>query len=50
MHVDGKIPEWSAGALRLLRAPTTTLAGSDIDIGAVASIPTAVVELLANGV
>jgi len=37
-------------ALRLLRAPTTTLAGSDIDIGAVASIPTAVVELLANGV
>jgi hypothetical protein len=49
IHVDGKIPECSTGALRFLRARTTTFAGSDIGIGAVPLVATAIVEWLPGG-
>src|SRR5580704_1650317 len=49
MHVDGKTADGCAGALWPLRTWPTTLAGSDVDIGAVAITPTAVVELLTCG-
>ena len=49
IHVDGKIPECSTGALRLLRACTTTFAGPDIGIGAVPLITTTIVKRLPGG-
>ena len=47
--MDGKIPECSTGALRFLRARTTTFASSDISIGAVPLVAAAVVEWLPCG-
>src|SRR5712692_9836059 len=49
MNVDGEILVLPAGALRFLWACTTTLAASDIGMGAVPDIQTYVVELLACG-
>jgi hypothetical protein len=48
-HVNGKTAEGRARALWPLRARATPFAGSDVDIGAVAITPTAVVELLTCG-
>src|SRR5437762_10228017 len=49
MHVDGKILQRRGGTLRFLCARPTTFAGPDIDVGAVPSIASALVELLACG-
>jgi transposase len=44
IHVDGKIPECSTGALRFLRACSTTFTGPDIGIGAVPLVTTFVLQ------
>jgi hypothetical protein len=49
LHVDGKIPESSTGALRFLRGSTTTFAGPDIGIGAIPLVATAIIKRLAGG-
>src|SRR5271155_5904672 len=49
MHVDGEIFDRRRGALRFLRARTATFARPDVNVSAIASTVSAVVELLACG-
>src|ERR1700688_1168248 len=49
MDMDGEILVLARGALRLLRAGTTTLAASDVGMSSIPDIQTDEVELLACG-
>jgi len=49
MHVDGKILDRRCGALRFLRAAAATFARADVNVSAIASAMSAVIELLACG-